>query len=104
VYRILSVLIHSSMHFATRPELAIMIGRASQFVARPSIGWWVKQTRSAARVLWAKLLALLEAYRQRRAAESLYSKLSRLSDAELERRGIARGDLGRLISGMNERR
>jgi hypothetical protein len=75
-----------------------MIGRASQFIAIPSLVWWTKQTRSAAGVLRAKLLALLEAYNQRRAAEILYTKLSRLSEAELERRGIARGDLGRLIS------
>jgi hypothetical protein len=81
-----------------------MIERASQFIARPSIVGWAKQTRSAARALWAKLQEALEAYHQWRAAEILYTELSRLSDAELERRGIARGDLGRLVSEMDERR
>jgi hypothetical protein len=81
-----------------------MIDRASQFIASPSIGWWAKQTRSAVRALWAKLREALDAYRQWKAAEVLYTELSRLSDAELERRGIARGDLGRLVSDMDERR
>jgi hypothetical protein len=81
-----------------------MIGRANQFIARPSIGWWAKQARSAARALWAKLRDARDAYRQWRTAEALYTELSRLSDAELERRGIARGDLGRLISDVGERR
>jgi hypothetical protein len=80
-----------------------MTGRAGQFIARPSIGWWAKQTRGAARALWAKLREGLDAFRQWKAAEVLYTELSRLSDAELERRGIARGDLGRLVSEMDER-
>jgi hypothetical protein len=92
------------MHFASRAELAIMSGRASKFIARPSIGWWAKQTRSVARALWARLREVLHAYRQWGAAEAVYTDLSRLSDAELERRGIARGDLGRLVSEMNAHR
>jgi hypothetical protein len=104
VYRIFSALIHSRMHFAGRPEIAIMIERASQFIARPSIGWCAKQTRSAVRALWAKLCEAFDACRQWTAAEDLYTQLSRLSDAELERRGIARGDLGRLVSEMDDRR
>jgi hypothetical protein len=81
-----------------------MIGRASQFIAIPSIVWWARRTRSAARTLWANLREALDAYHRWRAAEVLFTVLSRLSDAELERRGIARGDLGRLVSEMDERR
>jgi hypothetical protein len=99
VYRVLSELIHSRMH----RELAIMIGRASQFIVRPSIVWWAKQARSAAGAFWVKLRALPEVYRRWKAAEALYWELSRLSDAELERRGIARGDLHRLLLEMTER-
>jgi hypothetical protein len=104
VYRVLSALIPTTVQFARGPELAIMSGRASKFIAGPSIGRWAKQTRSAARALWVRLREAFDAYRQWRAAEAVYTELSRLSDAELERRGIAHGDLGRLISELDERR
>jgi uncharacterized protein YjiS (DUF1127 family) len=77
-----------------------MKGQASQFIG---IGGWAKPTRSTTRAFWMKLREAFDAYRRWRAAEIAYTELARLSDAALERRGIARGDLGRVISEMDMR-
>lgn len=77
-----------------------MKGQASQFVA---IGGWAKPRRSTTRAIWMKLLEAFDAYRRWRAAEIAYTELAKMSDAALERRGIARGDLGRVISEMDMR-
>jgi hypothetical protein len=45
------------------------------------------------------LRAWLADYQRRRVAAALYAELSKLSDAELERRGIAPGDLARHCAG-----
>jgi uncharacterized protein YjiS (DUF1127 family) len=50
-----------------------------------------------------KFREAFDAYRRWRAAEIAYTELARLSDAALERRGIARGDLCRVISEMDMR-
>ena len=73
------------------------VNRAAEF----SIGWSAKQVGNAACVLWARLRASLSTYRRRWVAAVLYADLSKLSDAQLERRGIARGDLHRLLSEMD---
>jgi hypothetical protein len=44
--------------------------------------------------------ACLAAHRDAQVAAVLYQELSKLSDAELERRGIARGDLHRHVFGI----
>jgi len=54
---------------------------------------WPFQGRDARKALWVRILASLAAYRERLAAAVLCAELSKLSNAELERRGFARGDL-----------
>jgi uncharacterized protein YjiS (DUF1127 family) len=83
-----------------RWELAVMKEQASQFIG---IGGWAKPTRITTRAFWMKLREAFDAYRRWRAAEIAYTELARLSDVALERRGIARGDLGRVISEMDMR-
>jgi len=59
------------------------------------IVWSPEQFRDTAKVFWSRILEALVAWSQRHAATIVYAELSRLSDAELERRGFARGDLHR---------
>jgi hypothetical protein len=75
--------------------------RANEHIAHRSIRL-SKQVGNAARILCVRLRDGLAAYRRRNAAAVLYTQLARLSDAELERRGIAHGDLHRLVSEMSE--
>jgi hypothetical protein len=65
---------------------------------------WSYQGHHARKPLWVGILAGLAAYRERSAAAMLYAKLSNLSNAELERRGLARGDLHWQISQTLHRR
>jgi hypothetical protein len=46
-----------------------------------------------------RLKAWLEARAERAGEAAMYQQLSKLSDAELERRGIPRGELYRCVSG-----
>jgi hypothetical protein len=55
---------------------------------------------SAFRLVWATVAACIEAWSDAYAASALYQELRDLSDAELERRGIARGELGRHIADL----
>lgn len=71
--------------------------QANEQVAEAPIGWSAEQVRKIGKTLWARILENLTARRERRAAAALYAALSKLSDAELERRGIARGDLHRQV-------
>jgi hypothetical protein len=64
----------------------------------PSTGWWTRKVHSVGRQAWLTLCESISAYRRGLRAAALYAELSTLSDAELERRGIARGDLYRLLS------
>jgi len=57
---------------------------------------------SVARRLWARICRRLAAWRDRGADAFLYMQLSELSDAGLQRRGLARGDLHRLVSERRE--
>ena len=70
-----------------------MTKRASEQVA----GFWgagpARQVGNTATMPWARMRAWLANYHRRKVAAALYAELSKLSDAELERRGIARGDL-----------
>jgi hypothetical protein len=54
---------------------------------------------SALNRAFARIGPYLAAHRDARVAAALYQELSKLSNAELERRGIARGDLHRHVSG-----
>jgi hypothetical protein len=57
---------------------------------------FVKRTSMALGVYFAS-------WRDAWIAAAIYQHLSRLSDAELERRGIARGDMGRHVSNYVDR-
>jgi hypothetical protein len=54
---------------------------------------------SAVKRAFARIGLYLAARRDAQVAAVLYQELSRFSDAELERRGIARGDLHRHVFG-----
>jgi hypothetical protein len=79
-----------------------MAHRANHHVARASIRWGLKQAYGVSNFLWLRICAGLAAQRRRRVAAILYAELSKLSDAELRRRGLARDDLHRLASDEGE--
>jgi hypothetical protein len=66
--------------------------------ADTSIDWSFDQARDTSKKLWTRFLEGLTACRARWAAAALYDELSKLSGAELERRGITPGDLHRQVS------
>jgi hypothetical protein len=66
--------------------------------AESPMGWSAKQVGNVACMLCARLFVRLSTYRRHWAVAVRYAELSKLSDAQLERRGIARGDLHRLLS------
>jgi hypothetical protein len=68
-----SAVSHSGSHIATAP-----------------LGEWIKSAS-------LRLKTWVEAYAGAAEEAALYQQLSRLSDAELERRGIPRGELHRCI-------
>ena len=57
----------------------------------------------AAKRACARVAAHVAHYRDAHAEAVLYQELSKLSDAELERRGFARGDLHRHVSDSSGR-
>jgi hypothetical protein len=61
-----------------------------------------RSLRAHIRLAGARLGAWLEARAARIGRAALYQQLSRLSDAELERRGIPRGELHHCISRHGE--
>jgi hypothetical protein len=70
---------------------------ANSQVARTSIGWTFGQARDQAKRFSARIVELVEARADAYAAAALYEQLSRLSNAELERRGIPRRELHRHV-------
>lgn len=54
------------------------------------------------RLAGRRLRAWIEARARRAAEAAMYQQLSRLSEAELERRGIPRGELHRCVSGTRD--
>jgi len=80
-----------------------MSNRQSGWIAGAPISLPTGDVRSAGKGLWARMLAAFSAWRRRTAAAMLYGELAKLSDVELERRGIARGDLYRLTSEITDR-
>jgi hypothetical protein len=83
-------------------EQDFMAHQANHHIASPSIAWRVKQAHNVISVLWLRICAGFAAYRRRRAAAVLYAELSKLSDADLRCRGLAREDLHRLASDISE--
>jgi hypothetical protein len=74
-----------------------MTRQANQQVAEVSIDGWPEHVRVTGKALSARILEGFVAWSERRAATIVYAELSKLSDAELERRGFARGDLHRQV-------
>jgi hypothetical protein len=66
-------------------------------VGTTSIAWAINGARAYARWLGARIVELIDARADAYAAAALYEKLSKLSNAELERRGIPCGDLPRHV-------
>jgi hypothetical protein len=58
---------------------------------------WLKQVGDKAHHLGARIVEALDAYAESRADAALYEELSKLSEAELGRRGIPRGELHRCV-------
>jgi hypothetical protein len=71
--------------------------QANEQVAQTPIDWSPEHFRDTGKVFWARILERLVAWSERRAATIIYVELCKLSDAELERRGFARGDLHRQV-------
>jgi hypothetical protein len=61
------------------------------------MGWTFRQVLDQARRLGACIVELIDARADAYAATALYAGLSRLSSAELKRRGIPRGEIHRHI-------
>lgn len=63
-----------------------MQSRGNSHLAVAPLGWTVARARDQAKRLGARIVELLDASADARAAAALYAELSRLSDAELEHR------------------
>src|SRR5262245_60650954 len=74
-----------------------MQSNANSQVARMSIRWTLGQTRDQVRRLCACIVQVIDARADAYAAAALYEELSKLSNAELERRGLPRGELHRCV-------
>jgi hypothetical protein len=74
-----------------------MIERANQQAAEAPIGWAVGPVLDQAKRVWATFTDILTVNAKVRGAAILYEELSKLSDAELKRRGIPRAELPRYI-------
>jgi hypothetical protein len=66
-------------------------------VAEAPIGRIIGQARERAKRLGGRIVEAFSACANAWAAATLYEELSRLSDAELERRGIPHGELLRCV-------
>ncbi len=76
-----------------------MTGQANVQAAEAPIGRAMSQVVDKAKHMGARLVEVLAACSASWEAAALYENLSRLSDAELERRGIPRGELHRCVFG-----
>ena len=74
-----------------------MIERANLHVVEAPIGWAFGRALDQAKRVWVRIADVLIVNAKVRGAAILYEELSKLSDAELERRGIPRADLPRYI-------
>jgi hypothetical protein len=71
--------------------------QADLHIAEAPTVWALARARDQVRSLCARIAAALERHAERLGAAVLYEELSKLSDAELERRGIPRGELHRCV-------
>jgi hypothetical protein len=62
-----------------------------------AVAMWGQNVRNMANRLGAGIVRFIDDYAKARAAEAMYGQLSRLSDAELRRRGLARAELHQWI-------
>jgi len=69
--------------------------RGNLQIATAPVGWTFGQARDQAKRLGARLLQFIDARADAYSAAALYAERSRLSEAELERRGTPRGELPR---------
>jgi hypothetical protein len=74
-----------------------MQSHANSYAATVPTGWGFRQVRDQARRLGACIIEVIDAHAGAYAATALYAELSRLSGAELKRRGIPRGGLHRRV-------
>src|SRR5262245_48451998 len=75
----------------------IMTHQTNLQATKAPIGWAIGQVVDRAKQLGALLFEVSDAYADSCATAALYQELSRLSDAELERRGIPRSELHRFV-------
>jgi hypothetical protein len=61
------------------------------------IGWALSWSHDEARRFGARIIRFIDACAHAYSAAALYEELSRLSNAELERRGIPRAELHRCV-------
>jgi len=66
---------------------------ASPHPAETLTGWAIDHVRPGVARLAGRIVEILAVHADAWAAAALYENLSKLSDAELERRGIPRGEL-----------
>lgn len=76
-----------------------MTHQADLHIAEAPTSWVVAHVGAKVKGLCARIAAAFERRAERLGAAVLYEELSKLSDAELERRGIPRGELHRCING-----
>ena len=74
-----------------------MQSHGNSYAVTAPTGWTLRQVRDQTTRLGARIIEFIDARADAYAATALYAELSRLSDAELGRRGIARGDLHRCV-------
>jgi len=74
-----------------------MQSHSNSQITGTSIGWALAPARDQVKRLGARIVAFIDARADAYAAAALYEKLSKLSNAELERRGIPRGEVHRCI-------
>jgi hypothetical protein len=74
-----------------------MIERANEQAVAAPIGWAFGPVLDQVKRVWATIADILTVNAKVRGAAVLYEELCKLSDAELERRGIPRADLPRYI-------
>ena len=66
-------------------------------VAEPPLGWGIAQVREQMKNSRERIAEAFRRHADKWAAAALYDELSKLSEAELERRGIPRGELHRCV-------
>ena len=71
--------------------------RANSQSVGTSVGWTLDRARHYAKRLGTRIVEFIDARADAHAAVCLYEELSKLSNAELERRGVPRGELYRCI-------